>query len=126
MNQDDDRYIAAALVGGILLVVAIALGMVLLWAAPARGHSNPWLLTWIPAYCCVTNDCCREVTEYDVTSLPDDYWRINASGQILKRTGNTPDGKWYRCYCDYDSQQGKWIVHPKAQTRCLFTPDFGS
>src|SRR5262245_3747383 len=24
-------------------------------------HSNPWLLSWIPAYCCVTNDCCWEV-----------------------------------------------------------------
>ena len=29
-------------------------------------HSNPWLLSWIPAYCCVTNDCCWEVAERDL------------------------------------------------------------
>jgi len=88
-------------------------------------HSNPWLLTWIPHHCCVTNDCSREVTRHDVTSLQDDHWQINASGQILKRTAHSPDGKYYRCACDYDSSAGKWIVHPMALTRCIFTPLLG-
>lgn len=56
MSPDDDRYIAAALVGGILLVVAVALGMVLLWAAPARGHQAITGWTY-PAYCCGERDC---------------------------------------------------------------------
>ena len=122
--RDDVPLIAG--IGTVLFVLVVAFLMLASPQARGEQHSNPWLLSWIPTYCCVTNDCCREVTERDVTSLPDDYWRINASGQVLKRTGPTPDGKWYRCACDYDTTQGKWIVHPTAHTRCIFTPDFGS
>ena len=44
-----------------------------------ESHSNPWLLSWIPAYCCVTNDCCWEVAERDLDSLPDDKWQVRGS-----------------------------------------------
>ena len=43
-------------------------------AIAGEYHSNPWLLSWIPATCCVTNDCCWEVSEQELRSLPDDEW----------------------------------------------------
>lgn len=121
------RLCSAAI--SIAITLTALLAVLFLNAPPARGHhteEHTWLLSWIPSYCCVTNDCCREVHESDVTSLPNDFWRINASGQVLKRTAFSPNGRYYRCYCDYDSTQGKWIVHPTAHTRCIFPPFHGS
>jgi hypothetical protein len=85
-------------------------------------HSNPWLLEWIPAYCCVTNDCCWEIAEQDLASLPGDKWQVLATGQVRERTNWSPDGKFYRCACDYDTAAGVWIRHIGANTRCLFVP----
>jgi hypothetical protein len=85
-------------------------------------HSNPWLLSWIPATCCVTNDCCWEISERELRSLPDDEWEVRSTGQVRKRTGWSPDGKFYRCACDYDSVAKHWIKHQGANTRCLFVP----
>lgn len=85
-------------------------------------HSNPWLLSWIPATCCVTNDCCWEVSERELNPLPDDNWEVKSTGQVRKRTGWSPDGKFYRCACDYDNVEKVWIKHQGANTRCLFVP----
>ncbi len=85
-------------------------------------HSNPWLLSWIPATCCVTNDCCWQVTESELKSLPDDNWEVVSTGQVRKRTDWSPDGKFYRCACDYDSASRHWIKHQGANTRCVFVP----
>lgn len=96
-------------------------------AVPSRGlageyHSNPTLLSWIPATCCVTNDCCWQVSENELHSLPDDQWQIRSTGQVRKRTDWSPDGKFYRCACDYDSVAKHWIKHQGANTRCIFVP----
>lgn len=92
----------------------------------ARGeeqhHSNPWLLSWIPATCCVTNDCCWEVSERELRSLPDDEWEVKSTGQVRKRTGWSPDGKFYRCACDYDNVDKHGVKHQGANTRCIFVP----
>ncbi len=85
-------------------------------------HSNPWLLSWIPATCCVTNDCCWEISEREVRPLPNDEWQVLATGQIRKRTDWSPDGKFYRCACDYDQSDRHWVRHQGANTRCLFVP----
>lgn len=85
-------------------------------------HSNPWLLSWIPATCCVTNDCCWEVSERELRSLPEDEWEVRSTGQVRKRTAYSPDGKFYRCACDYDEPSKKWIKHQGARTRCIFVP----
>lgn len=93
--------------------------------ALARGeeyHSNPWLKSWIPATCCVTNDCCWEVSERELRALPDDEWEIRSTGQVRKRTGWSPDGKFYRCACDYDNVNKVWNKHQGANTRCIFVP----
>ena len=104
----------------ILALIALLLSGGLV--AIAQQHSNPWLLTWIGRECCVTNDCCFKVTSRDLQSLPDDKWKVVASGQILPRKGYSPDGLYYRCACDFDHASGKWIVHPTAYTRCVFIP----
>lgn len=102
-----------------LIALLLSWGMV----AIAQQHSNPWLLTWIPAYCCVTNDCCWEVKSSELDSLPDDKWRVKATDQIKERTNWSPDGKFYRCACDYEG--GKWVRHERANTRCIFPPQIG-
>ena len=91
-------------------------------AIAGEYHSNPWLLSWIPATCCVTNDCCWQVTESELKSLPDDNWEVVSTGQVRKRTDWSPDGKFYRCACDYDVASRHWIKHQGANTRCLFVP----
>jgi hypothetical protein len=90
--------------------------------AQERSHSNPWLLSWIPTNCCVTNDCCWEVSERELKPLPNDQWEVLATGQVRKRTDWSPDGKFYRCACDQDRTTNKWIRHLGANTRCLFIP----
>lgn len=85
-------------------------------------HSNPWLLSWIPATCCVTNDCCWEISESELRPLPGDEWEVRSTGQVRKRTDWSPDGKFYRCACDYDSASKSWVKHQGANTRCIFVP----
>jgi hypothetical protein len=110
-----------AYVSGLTLTSALAIAGVA-FAADYQYHSNPWLLSWIPATCCVTNDCCWEVSERELKSLPDDEWEVRSTGQIRKRTAYSPDGKFYRCACDYDNVDKHWVKHQGANTRCLFVP----
>jgi hypothetical protein len=110
--------IGAGIVILFLLVVFFVVGDA--WGEP--HHSNPWLLSWIPATCCVTNDCCWEVSERELISLPDDEWQVRSTGQVRKRTAYSPDGKFYRCACDYDNVDKRWVRHQGAHTRCIFVP----
>jgi hypothetical protein len=110
------RFLALPLLVGCLLFVTAKL------ASAEQHHSNPWLLSWIPATCCVTNDCCWEISERELRSLPDDEWEVRSTGQVRKRTAWSPDGKFYRCACDYDNVDKHWVRHQGANTRCLFVP----
>jgi len=86
-------------------------------------HSNPWLKTWIPAECCVTKDCCWEIQESELRPLPNDHWEIRSTGQVLKRTGSAPDGKFYRCACSSDrNTPSGWVRHQGSHTFCIFIP----
>lgn len=106
-----------------LILAACIAGLAIAGVALAgEYHSNPWLLSWIPATCCVTNDCCWEVTERELRSLPDDNYEVMSTGQVRKRTDYSPDGKFYRCACDYDVASKHWIRHQGANTRCIFVP----
>lgn len=108
----------------IFLCFALLIGSVL-GVKQVRGqehHSNPWLLSWIPATCCVTNDCCWKVSSRELRSLPEDEWEVRSTGQVRKRTGWSPDGNYYRCACDYNNEQRRWIKHQGANTRCIFVP----
>ena len=100
----------AALIALLVAGVAVAEGF----------HSNPWLLSWISPTCCVTNDCCWEITEGEVRPVSGDRWEVLSTGQVLPRSAWSPDGRFYRCACDL--AEGKWIKHQGANTRCLFVP----
>ena len=86
------------------------------------AHSNPWLLSWIPHTCCVTADCCWQISESEVQPMPDDNWLIKSTGQVRRRTDWSPDGKFYRCACDYDQVTQKHVRHQGAKTSCIFVP----
>lgn len=120
-----DKELQCDIAIGVTAIIAAIAGALLFWmvaASASEHHSNPWLLSWIPATCCVTNDCCWEISESEVSPLPDDEWLIRSTGQVRKRTGWSPDGKFYRCACDYDEASKNWIRHQGANTRCMFVP----
>jgi hypothetical protein len=103
------------------MALSVILGAAAATLALADGyHSNPWLLSWVPHSCCVTNDCCWEIQESELKPLPGDRWEVLSTGQIRRRTDWSPDGKFYRCACDYTGTT--WIKHQGANTRCLFVP----
>jgi hypothetical protein len=112
-------------VWSVIIAFVAVLGILIVMATTARGqeyHSNPELLKWIPATCCVTNDCCWEIAERELKPLPDDEFEVRSTGQVRKRTAFSPDGKFYRCACDYDNVSKNWVKHQGANTRCLFIP----
>ena len=106
-------------------VLAAALAAALMLGGAALAHHSDlhnYLLSWIPASCCVTNDCCWEIQSSEVQPLPNDRWLIRASGQVVTRTAWSPDGKYWRCACDPGPGVGQWTRHDKARTNCLFVP----
>lgn len=84
----------------------------------ATPEQQQQMMAWIPSSCCVTNNCCFEVPASELQSLPNDQWRIAATGQVLNRTDWSHNGKYIRCACDWNGQG--WTVHRKANTRCVF------
>lgn len=84
----------------------------------ATPEQQNQMMAWIPPSCCVTNNCCFEVPASELQSLPQDQWRIVATGQILHRTEWSHNGKYIRCACD--NVDGVWKVHRNAHTRCVF------
>lgn len=95
----------------------------LLFVSTARADADQdWLLSWISPACCVTNSCCWQIGESEVRPQPADEWLVLSTGQTLKRTDWSPDGKFYRCACDYDTSARRWIRHQGAHTRCIFVP----
>ena len=105
-----------------IVTVSFAVLAIVSVALAGEYHSNPWLLSWIPASCCVTNDCCWQISESELRSMPGDKWEVLSTGQVRERTDWSPDGKFYRCACDYDSADRHWVRHQGANTRCLFVP----
>jgi hypothetical protein len=85
---------------------------------PATPEQQQQLMAWIPPSCCVTNNCCFEVSSSELQSLENDQWRVVATGQVLRRTEWSHNGKYIRCACDHVN--GAWKVHRNANTRCVF------
>jgi hypothetical protein len=103
----------------IALVVFLLTG----WGLVAAYGQNPNCTEFgfqISTSCCCTNDCCREAEDGEVQHIRDDLYRIVPSGQEIRRTGWSPDGRTIRCSCDWID--GQWVKHSKAQTRCLYLP----
>jgi hypothetical protein len=83
------------------------------------------IFTWIPHACCRTSTCCRKVKETDLDPVDRMKMRVNETGQIKEVNRWSRDGNVWRCACDYDDKKSKWIVHPKANTRCIFPVPMG-
>lgn len=100
------------------------LAALLLWSgvfwSNAEGQEFPNCAGWISHSCCCTNDCCREVKPGEARQIDQDTYLIVASGQLIKRTGWSKDGRFMRCACDLID--GKWTRHPAAHTRCIYPP----
>lgn len=106
---------------GLILLAALTLGCVAVWAeelTPPTPEEALSIQSWIPARCCRTNNCCMKVSEDALIALPDNQVRVRTTGQILPRTGWSQDKNTWRCTCDW--LDGKWVVHPNANTRCVF------
>jgi hypothetical protein len=43
---------------------------------------------------------------------------------VVQRKAYSIDGEFHRCACD--NVRGKWVVHDKANTRCLLVPFQGN
>lgn len=84
------------------------------------------MLSWIPATCCVTNECCREISKSEIREISNTEVEIISTGQIVKKQ-YSPDGKYYRCACNYDMDNRVWTpYHQGANTRCVFVPGSNS
>lgn len=84
---------------------------------------------WIPGICCRTNNCCRKVPADSMVptggSDTKNLYEITETGQIKSRLRWSQNGYTWRCACDYVNGRG-WVVHPKANTRCIFPVPYGS
>jgi hypothetical protein len=70
--------------------------------------------------CCCTNDCCREAEPNEFRHISGDSYQSTVTGQLVVRTGWSPDGRFIRCACD--QIEGVWKWHPKAFVRCIYPP----
>jgi hypothetical protein len=116
-----------------LWLAMIAVALLLFAYSAARGESlheysagmipptpaeEADIAEWVPIQCCRSNGCCFKVPASALHPLSRDEYRVNATGQIIRRTGWSRDGQTWRCACD-DTGKG-WKVHMTANTRCIF------
>lgn len=80
---------------------------------------------WIPQTCCWTNNCCKKVHESALIGMPQNKIKVVSTGQVLYRTGWSQDKNTWRCTCDLDHNTNQWIVHPLANTHCVFDQPSG-
>jgi hypothetical protein len=105
------------------LVALIAVAVLLVLSSAALPQQNPNCREFgfqITTSCCCTNDCCREAEENEFAHVRDGLYRSNVTGQLIYRTGWSPDGRTIKCACDQIN--GVWTKHPRANVRCLFMP----
>jgi hypothetical protein len=116
----------AAMVTGALALVALV--TVTITAAQSADGYSDFFENFLPKECCWTNRCCFRIDRSDVVDLGEDKFRVQATGQVVRRKAYSPDGEYYRCACDYEHRigGGKYVVHPKANTRCLAVPFQGN
>jgi hypothetical protein len=103
--------------------LAFVIVILLLLYKAARGQDFPNCTEFgfqISGACCCTNNCCSEADEGEFRHIGGDIYQSTVTGQTLKRTGWSPDGRFVKCACDLVG--GQWTKHPKANVRCVFPP----
>lgn len=76
----------------------------------------------IPVICCCSNNCCEEAKAGEFRHEGGDNYRSVVTGQAVKRSGWSADGRTIKCACDFDMKTKAWVKHPKAFIRCLWLP----
>lgn len=128
------RCIAGAMAAAVALLL---LAFVVFFVGDAWGEEElipptpeeyKAIQSWISSTCCWTNNCCFKVKASALTAIASvpfkDEWRVNITGQVLKRTGWSRDGQTWRCTCD--PVGSTWVAHVRANTRCIFPVANGS
>lgn len=125
-TEDLGGYVAGLIIGaivGTLIAFAVVAAKASDDIVPPTEQEARDIVEWIPPSCCRTNSCCFKVKPSALERVGADDIKVVATGQVLKRTGWSRDGLTWRCACDYQGEKG-WVVHLKAQTRCVFpAPD---
>lgn len=106
------------------LCCAVGIFYLLFSLSNARGQTNPNCAEFgfqIATQCCCTNDCCLEAEPGEFQHIGGDIYRSNVTGQLVNRTGWSPDGRTIKCACDL-GDNGRWVKHQKANVRCLWVP----
>ncbi len=111
------RWLWIAMIAVALLLQAYSAAMAEELIPPTAEEAAD-IATWIPAACCRTNNCCRKVHESALIALPQNQIRVRSTGQVIGGTGWSQDKNTWRCACDLI--EGQWVVHPAANTRCVF------
>lgn len=113
--------IGVAFIQAVLVFALILFGMNY---RPAWGQQNPNCTQFgfqIGVTCCCSNDCCREAEAGEFSHVGGDQYRSNVTGQVIVRTGWSPDGRTVKCACDM-ADNGRWFKHARANVRCLWVP----
>lgn len=83
--------------------------------------------SFLPMYCCWTNNCCQRILPTDVTDLGNGRWKVNESGKEPQfGVHKSPDGEFYLCACDPKDEGGWTPFGLKFNPRCLVVPFSGS
>jgi len=100
------------LLGAALL---LCLGM-----AGAIADEYPNCRGFIDRGCCCTNNCCFEVPATEARPIDEDgaEWLMTSTGERVKRTAWSQDGKFYRCACEM--RGGRYEISLKDRTRCFY------
>lgn len=105
-------------------VVAVVVIAVLTWFGLKKTAGQPANCTefgfQISTTCCCASDCCREAKAGEFIHIDGERYRSTVTGQLVYRTGWSPDGRTIKCSCDQIA--GKWTKHPHANVRCLWVP----
>ena len=74
----------------------------------------------ISTNCCCSANCCSEAGEDEFRHVGENLYRSTVTGQVIKRTGWSPDGRTIKCACT--QIEGTWTKRPDSLVRCLFMP----
>jgi hypothetical protein len=116
-------WVLGTIIGFVVVVmILLAFLFVAVHTARAQDISNyPSCHGFIEFKCCCTRNGCFEIPNDAAEFVGDDHWRIKATGEIVKRTGWSKNGKTYRCANERD-ENGFYtrVGDPTATTKCFW------
>ncbi len=93
------------------------------WAVPgALSQEYPNCSGWIPYECCCTRNSCYEVQPGEMSQIGPDLYRVNATGQVVKRKNWSRDGRMMACAYSYDDEKKDYVTGRGQPVMCLFIP----